>query len=82
MKAKHPADKPWHRPKTIAEARDQIKKVFAGCDWDREEQARYLKRFGDDATRLEDLTPDQVRAVQADMEQARMILYEQEKMDL
>lgn len=80
MKKKRTAIKPDPKspaPKTIAEAKEQIAEVFAGCRWDWNERRRYIAMKTGRSAALDALTPDEVRTVHAAMVAGRMILVEE-----
>ncbi len=65
-----------YRPSSIGDARKLINEVFERNRWDRDDQARYFKMKGIEATRLEDLTAEDIRTVISSMENSRMMNFQ------
>lgn len=66
------------RPKTVREAREQIRQTFVDNDWDEDAQSRYFEIAGLKPKALDKLTSDEIRTVIDRMERSKMILYKQE----
>lgn len=66
------------RPETIAAARGLIARIFAENRWSEDEQRRYLKMLGYDCG-LETLSVEGVRDVVSDLENARMVVFREDK---
>ena len=65
-------DIPETRPRTIADARGLITRIFAENNWDADAQRRYLKIHGYDMD-LGSLMPEGVRSIVRAMESSRMV---------
>jgi hypothetical protein len=63
------------RPRTLGEARAQIREVFEVNGWGESEKRYYLAALGISGSGPETLSAVETRIVVADMEKTRMILF-------